>query len=83
MSDRETESSFLWIDGYNGTFSNWKSGEPNNGGNGEDCVHFYGKANFDWNDAPCNFSFGYICESETQLYFQIHTEHTTFVLLIY
>ncbi len=57
-SDRTTEGTFLWLenaaDPLNGGFTNWRLGEPNNGGvNGEDCAILEGARMGTWDDRPC------------------------------
>ena len=62
------------LDGVDLLFTNWFSGEPNNGGGGnEDCVEFEinpATGTCDWNDVPCSLSvfrtqiFRPICKQE-------------------
>ncbi|EPQ06940.1 Low affinity immunoglobulin epsilon Fc receptor [Myotis brandtii] len=41
--------------------SNWRPGEPNNGGQGEDCVMLLGSGQ--WNDAFCSsYLYGWVCD---------------------
>ena len=54
--DVVTEGTFLWSSGAGLTFTNWRSGEPNNGGVGgyqEDCMVVEGALGGTWDDRPC------------------------------
>ena len=49
------------------SFSRWVSGEPNDDAqHGEDCVSVHVRntdsATNNWNDIPCDYQFGVICE---------------------
>nr|XP_006013848.1 PREDICTED: collectin-43-like [Latimeria chalumnae] len=59
ISDRKSEGMFEYLSGEQITYSNWKTGEPNNRKN-EDCVEvdFDGK----WNDVDCRSTSLIICE---------------------
>ncbi|XP_053353501.1 collectin-12-like [Clarias gariepinus] len=64
LTDRQRENVWLWEDGSEPTFRNWRSGQPDNWGHGntegEDCAGLvYGGK---WNDFPCNDQLGLICE---------------------
>ncbi len=71
-TDRTTEGTFLWLDNaadpLNGGFTNWRAGEPNNGGtNGEDCAIIEGARMGTWDDRPCVVTgtagaYGYVCQ---------------------
>uniref|UniRef100_A0A4X2JUS3 C-type lectin domain-containing protein n=2 Tax=Vombatus ursinus TaxID=29139 RepID=A0A4X2JUS3_VOMUR len=52
LRDLDTEGEFTWVDGSPLTYSNWSPGEPNNEGEGEDCVAMRAY-NGRWNDAYC------------------------------
>lgn len=60
---------YYWM-GYNKepmNFTNWLSGEPNNLGGTEQCVHmiFYlMRSNAPWNDANCLRLCYFVCEEE-------------------
>jgi|SRR6185503_821940 len=60
LSDEVVESAFVWVDGTPLVFSNWETGEPNNGnGNNEDCAIIAGsRAEKKWDDRPCAGSSG-------------------------
>ena len=62
LNDLESEGEWVWRDGTEVGFTNWRAGEPNNCSNNEDCAH----ANFGeegvWNDLPCEVHQPYICE---------------------
>jgi hypothetical protein len=74
LTDLPTEGQFVWDDGTPLSFSNWHTGEPNNGGSGatyeEDCVIIAGaRVGAQWDDRPCDASevptsgtFAYLCE---------------------
>ncbi len=71
-TDRTTEGTFLWLDNaadpLNGGFTNWRAGEPNNGGvNGEDCALIEGARMGTWDDRPCVVTgtagaYAYVCQ---------------------
>lgn len=64
LSDIEQEGNFQWITKEDVRYGNWCPGEPNNAGDsGEDCVHLYTSTGC-WNDLPCDFRNGFICESD-------------------
>jgi len=41
----------------------WDTGEPNNGGSGEDCM-IVQQGSRDWDDRPCEQAFPYLCERD-------------------
>jgi len=55
-SDRLNEGAFVWIDGTPVTYTNWRSGEPNNGGDSyqEDCIVLQPQLGGVWDDRPCD-----------------------------
>lgn len=42
------------------SYSNWGSGEPNNAGEGEDCIHL--SQGNQWNDLNCERNLTFICQ---------------------
>ena len=61
-NDRATEGTFVWEDGSDSTYTNWHSGEPNDGGGNEDCAQINRFGDYTWNDEPCSSTFYFICE---------------------
>lgn len=59
LDDRGTEGVFAWKDNTPVDFESWGSGEPNNWGEGEDCV--YTTPGGAWNDYTCAGTREYIC----------------------
>ena len=58
------KSRWLWVDRSRSTYTHWNSGEPNNSGGSEDCVHTLGRSHgYRWNDLPCNYHVPYVCET--------------------
>ncbi|XP_008053830.1 low affinity immunoglobulin epsilon Fc receptor [Carlito syrichta] len=51
LRDLDVEGEFIWMDGSPVDYSNWLPGEPNNHGQGEDCVMMQGSGH--WNDILC------------------------------
>ncbi|MDM8159582.1 C-type lectin domain-containing protein, partial [Labilibaculum sp. K2S] len=73
-SDAATEGSWLWVSGpetgnqfstgataYNGSYVNWKSGEPSNSSGVEHCL-LMNYSDGSWNDGGNNTSLGYTVE---------------------
>ncbi len=68
------ENTWVWADGTgfwqgraNGTpiddlFNFWRAGEPNDGGNNEDCALMLDSPNGRWDDRPCGLGRRFICE---------------------
>ena len=50
LNDISSEGTFVWSDGSDALYRNWKVGEPNNHGS-EDCVYY--RENRNWNDLSC------------------------------
>ena len=64
LDDRETEGTFLWVDSSAPEVTAWREGEPNDHGEGEDCVAYTGSgADRGWNDYPCDTQRGFLCEA--------------------
>ncbi len=61
LTDRAEEGTFVWVDGTPLSYENWHEGEPNDAGGNEDCAHFWGAGGL-WNDIPCGFELGFLCE---------------------
>lgn len=51
-----------WDDHSPLDYTNWYPGEPNNAGDGEECVQMYIFENGAWNDNNCNERTEYICQ---------------------
>lgn len=73
-TDAVTEGTFLWPDGTGLSFTNFNTGEPNNG-NGtleEDCLVMHGELGGTWDDRPCApvagsqvpGAYSYVCERD-------------------
>jgi len=63
LNDRDSEGTFTWEDGSSSTYTNWRSGEPNDSNSNEDCAQLNRWTDGTWNDEPCSSSFYYICEA--------------------
>ena len=62
LNDRASEGTWVWSDGTPLSYTNWHSGEPNDGGGNEDCGQLNRFTDETWNDEPCTSAFAYICE---------------------
>lgn len=58
-TDKYNEGSWKWVNDESFTYSNWKSGEPNDYAQGEDYASISSNG---WNDRPNVESVGFICE---------------------
>ncbi len=62
LDDSEEEGSFVWLDGSALTYEDfWNGGEPNDYGDGEDCVQLLDNGR--WNDIPCSAGSAVLCEA--------------------
>ncbi|KAA0721396.1 Collectin-11 Collectin-2 [Triplophysa tibetana] len=52
--------SWEWSDNTDSAFRNWRSGEPNNSGDYEDCTVVRMNDQGQWNDAPCSVSYTFV-----------------------
>lgn len=55
-------------------YSNWNTGEPNNAGGDEDCVHTLQNTH-KWNDLRCTFSYSYICQKPQGKSIKVQTDY--------
>ncbi|KAB1259760.1 Low affinity immunoglobulin epsilon Fc receptor [Camelus dromedarius] len=61
LRDLDIEGEFIWMDKKPLNYSNWQPGEPNDAGQGENCVMM--QASGQWNDAFCNNRLdGWVCD---------------------
>ena len=60
INDITTEGTWQYATGGNLIYTNWGSGEPNNGGGVEDCVET--RTGTFWNDGDCSHEQPSICE---------------------
>jgi len=67
-TDSNAEGVWLWLTGELMSYTNWRTGEPNNSDpnnpNGEDCMIIEGDNGGLWDDRSCLKTYGYICERE-------------------
>lgn len=56
---------YVWSStGQQFDFTNWSEGQPDNTNGIEHCAQIWYKSDFEWNDLPCHFKSGYICEEK-------------------
>lgn len=60
-TDAETEGTWTWA-GPPLSYTQWRSGEPSNGGGNENCMVMIANAGGSWDDRACNTTLSYICE---------------------
>nr|XP_033478867.1 CD209 antigen-like protein C [Epinephelus lanceolatus] len=64
LTDKEPEGEWKWVNGTTATTKYWKSGQPDNDGENEDCAqisNMYPHLN-NWNDLPCHTELYFTCE---------------------
>ncbi|XP_059261078.1 collectin-11 isoform X2 [Mustela nigripes] len=65
INDLEREGTFVYADrSPMQTFSKWRSGEPNNAYDEEDCVEMV--ASGGWNDVACHVTMHFLCEFDKE-----------------
>ena len=72
LNDIDVQYTFVWADGNESTYRQWKSGEPYHfwNGNSEDCVEILSDQK--WNDEYCGTTFScYFCSTTGQSVLQI------------
>jgi len=67
LNDRDTEMTWVWLDGTPLGYEHWDAGEPNDGsGSGEDCAVIMtappSRAS-EWDDRTCSDGYDYVCEA--------------------
>ena len=69
-TDTESEGNFVWMSGAPWSYTNWANGEPNDWGDGEDCVilsfgSFYSEnfSNGKWTDCSCDATYDSNCKA--------------------
>ena len=61
LNDIATEDTFVWAStGQETNYTDWRTGEPNNHGAGEDCIGIW--VDNKWFDAPCLWTYYFACE---------------------
>jgi len=45
-------------------YQDWGPGQPDNSKGIEFCGHFWNAINYKWNDAPCNFKYHFLCQTD-------------------
>ena len=66
--DRTVEGQFNWITSEVSGYTDWGTGQPNNGAGGtaQNCVVLDPGLQDKWNDKACTDQYGYICERDGQ-----------------
>ncbi|XP_066536557.1 macrophage mannose receptor 1-like [Hoplias malabaricus] len=62
LRQNETTLTWVWSDGSNSSFRDWKNGEPNNHGS-DNCVELQSENKYMWNDLTCYTSYSnpFVC----------------------
>uniref|UniRef100_A0A3Q2NMC1 C-type lectin domain-containing protein n=1 Tax=Fundulus heteroclitus TaxID=8078 RepID=A0A3Q2NMC1_FUNHE len=63
LSDAQRDGAYFWTDGSPITHSYWHTGEPNNAGGSEPCVHTNSGPTGKWNDVVCTAEFAFVCKA--------------------
>jgi len=66
LSDRDTEMTWVWVDGRPLGYENWGDGEPNDGGSGADCAVIMtppASRASGWAEGGCGSTRPFVCET--------------------
>nr|BAO49753.1 C-type lectin [Ruditapes philippinarum] len=64
-SDKAEEGVYAWNSGAPWNFTNWRSNQPDDSNNNEDCIHLYWRDwGIGWNDWICTNIGAYLCQTE-------------------
>ncbi|XP_077985569.1 putative carboxypeptidase X1 [Glandiceps talaboti] len=66
LTDIGHEGHFEWDSEVETTHRNWNSGQPDNYGQSEHCVHLLSDPVGKWNDIKCSTQMGFICEKKEE-----------------
>lgn len=62
-NDRDAEGTWVYEDGVPASYIGWLENQPDNAGDGEDCVELISESErLGWNDLPCSGERAVICE---------------------
>uniref|UniRef100_A0A3B5MYJ0 C-type lectin domain-containing protein n=2 Tax=Xiphophorus couchianus TaxID=32473 RepID=A0A3B5MYJ0_9TELE len=62
LSDAQKDGTYFWSDGSTFNFNFWNTGEPNNAGGSEPCVHTNWGPARRWNDKVCTDAHSFVCK---------------------
>ena len=66
VNDITSEGTFVYESNKEAIkFALWRSGQPDNAGNVEDCGHIFFHDAMAWNDLPCNIQNRFLCETKS------------------
>ena len=65
-TDSADEGVWITVTGAPLTYTNWRGGEPNDYGIGEDCIELY-NSDGTWNDEGCSDSLRFVCECDPSI----------------
>ena len=62
ITDEAEDGRWMWLSGVELDYDPWDEGQPDNYGGKESCagINFFGERT--WNDVPCDYEIGFVCE---------------------
>ena len=64
LTDFLNEGTFSWVDESLVSYTNWRSGQPNNGNNNQHCTQI--RPDGDWDDVICDKNQQYVCQKNAR-----------------
>lgn len=71
LSDAQKDGIYFWSDGSKFTFRFWNTGEPNNAGGYEPCVHTNWGSARKWNDKVCTDRYASVCKARLDCWLHV------------